>query len=59
MRQIILLSLFITGCPKSTKNLDEKEREENLKELMENEDLFEDLPESILNTEEDEGKDDE
>jgi hypothetical protein len=59
MRQIILLSLFITGCPKSTKNFDEKEREENLKELMENEDLFEDLPESILNTEEDEGKDDE
>lgn len=42
----LILFPFLLGCPKHTpKSLDEAEREEKLRELLEDEE-FEDLPES-------------
>ena len=46
MRFILIFSLTFIGCPKAPVNLDKKEKEENLRELIENEDLFDDLPEA-------------
>ena len=46
MRLILMSSIIFLGCPKAPVNLDKKEKEENLRELIENEDLFDDLPEA-------------
>tara|TARA_X000001388_G_scaffold71584_1_gene61458 strand:+ start:569 stop:739 length:171 start_codon:yes stop_codon:yes gene_type:complete len=46
MRFILIFSLIFIGCPKAPVNLDKNEKEENLRELIENEDLFDDLPEA-------------
>ena len=46
MRAFLILPLLLLGCPKQPiKTLDETDREEKLKELLEEEE-FEDLPES-------------
>ena len=45
-RIFLILFPFLLGCPKySPKSLEEAEREEKLRELLEEED-FEDIPES-------------
>ena len=42
----ILCAIVMSGCmKKSPKSIDEIEREERLKELIEDEDIFDDLPE--------------
>lgn len=46
MRAFLIFPLLLLGCPKQPiKTLDEADREEKLKELLEEEE-FEDLPES-------------
>tara|TARA_R110001583_G_scaffold12612_8_gene55873 strand:- start:7434 stop:7601 length:168 start_codon:yes stop_codon:yes gene_type:complete len=46
MKRFMLLLLFCLGCPKSSVGPEKKEKEEAIKALIEDEDLFEDLPES-------------
>ena len=52
MKKLIVLLVFCTGCPKTANTLEKQEREEAIKELIEDEDLFEDLPESEEDDEE-------
>jgi hypothetical protein len=45
-RLILACLVFLSGCPKKDlPSLEEIERQEQLKELLEEEDLLEDLPE--------------
>lgn len=46
MKKFVLLSLFCLGCPKEPAQPEKQEKEEAIKALIEDEDLFEDLPES-------------
>ncbi len=46
MKKLIVLLVFCTGCPKTANTLEKQEREEAIKELIDDEEIFEDLPES-------------
>ena len=59
MRTLLLIvCLLLIACPKKieTKSLDEQEREQRLKDLLEEED-FDDIPESTSTSEDDNASD--
>jgi len=47
MRLLSLSLLLLAGCPKKEiRSIDEEEKKEKLRELLEDEEIFEDLPEA-------------
>jgi len=46
MKSLIAALILCLGCPKPVNTIEMQEREETIKKLVDDEDLFEDLPES-------------
>jgi hypothetical protein len=54
VKKLLFMCLFLSGCPKQVETVEDRERKLMIEELKRNEDLFEDLPESNHENEEDE-----